>query len=97
MNSNLVAKIINSAVTGDKFVSRDTNEYIYASLSQPPIRIVDKCGSEDELDFMVECPNCGSCVNYGHDIFMISGRLYCNVGNCYNKLLDKNPYLKGKY
>lgn len=86
MKRNDMAKALNFAVTGDKFVNKDTDGYIYASLSQPPIRIIDKNDSDDELDYTVECPNCGCYVNYGNQIFMRSGHIYCNNKGCLEKL-----------
>lgn len=86
------AKLLNALVTGRNFENRDLDEYIYASLSQPPIKIIDKCGSDDELDYIVECPNCRSHVKYGDSIFMISGHLYCAKEGCREKLV----YLLGK-
>lgn len=83
---------LNALVTGDKFVNKSLEDYIYASLSQPPIKIIDKNNSDDELDYSVECPNCGSHVIYGTDIFMISGHIYCSNNDCREKLekeLDK--------
>ena len=59
MNQNMMAKILNASVTGRHFVNEDINNFIYASLSQPPIKIIDKCSSDDEMDYIVECPNCG--------------------------------------
>lgn len=96
MNQNLIAKMINANVTGKKFVNKDINDYLYCSLSQPPIKIIDKCGSDDELDFIVECPNCKSHVNYGTSIFMLSGHIYCSTKGCREKLINDNQYLKGK-
>ena len=86
MKRNDMAKVLNFAVTGDKFVNKDTDNYIYASLSQPPIRIIDKNDSDDELDYTVECPNCGCYVNYGNQTFMRSGHIYCNNKGCLEKL-----------
>lgn len=86
MKRNDMAKVLNFVVTGDKFVNKDTDNYIYASLSQPPIRIIDKNDSDDELDYTVECPNCGCYVNYGNQIFMRSGHIYCNNKGCLEKL-----------
>ena len=62
------------------------DNYIYASLTQPPIKIIDKNDSDDELNYTVECPNCGSYVNYGYQIFMRSGHIYCNNKGCLEKL-----------
>lgn len=90
---DIVAKMLNMAVTGNKFVNEDLDNYIYASLSQPPIKIIDKNNSDDELDYIVECPNCGKHVNYGNDIFMLSGHLYCSTKGCREQLchiLGKN-------
>ena len=78
----IMAKELNKSITGTRFVDKSVDEYIYASLSQPPIKIIDKCGSNDELDYIVECPNCGSHVCYGTDIFMNSGHIYCSNKGC---------------
>lgn len=80
------AKCLNATVMGQKFENKDLDEYLYASLSQPPIKIIDKCGSNDELDYIVECPTCGSHVNYGNSIFMLNGHLYCAKEGCREKL-----------
>ena len=79
-------KALNQMLMGDNFVDKDLNEYIYASLTQPPIKIIDKNDSEDELDYTVECPNCKRHVNYGEEIFMVSGHLYCSDENCRNQV-----------
>lgn len=94
---DVMAKMLNASITGNKFVNKDLDNYIYASLSKPPIKIIDKCGSDDELDYIVECPNCGSHVIYGEHIFMLSGYIYCDTGDCRDKLINDNPYLKSKY
>ena len=90
----VIAKMLNAAITGGKFENRDLDQYIYASLSQPPIKIIDKCNSDDELDYIVECPNCGSHVKYGTSIFMLSGHLYCDVGDCREKLIESDERFK---
>lgn len=82
-------KLLNRAVTGSKFIDKNKDEYIYASLSQPPIKIVSKNGSNDELDYTVECPNCHRHVNYGHEIFMVSGHLYCSSNKCRDEVFKK--------
>lgn len=89
MNDKDMAKVLNLLVCGDKFVNKNTNNYIYASLSQPPIKIINKNGSDDELDYTVECPNCNKHVNYGNDIYMLSGHLYCNNDGCREKLVKE--------
>ena len=68
---------------------KDLDNYIYASLSQPPIKILDKRNSNDELDFIVECPNCHSAVCYGTDIFMYSGHIYCSNKGCREEVVSK--------
>lgn len=83
---DLMAKMLNCAVTGKKFVDKDLDNYIYASLSQPPIKILNKNGSDDELEFTVECPSCHRAVNYGEEIFMVSGHIYCSDENCRKKV-----------
>ena len=85
----IIAKMLNCSVTGDKFVDKDLNNYIYASLSQPPIKILDKRNSNDELDFIVECPNCHSAVCYGTDIFMYAGHIYCSNKGCREEVVSK--------
>lgn len=84
----VVAKQLNAFVTGFGFVNESIDEYIYASLSQPPIKIISKNDSDDELDYTVECPNCGSYVNYGNDTYMLSGYIYCINKGCREKLCD---------
>lgn len=51
---NIISKMLNATVMGDKFDNKSLDEYIYASLSQPPIKILDKRNSNDELDYIVE-------------------------------------------
>lgn len=87
-----VYKELNRAVTGNKFIDKSEDEYIYASLSQPPIKIVSKNGSNDELDYTVERPNCHRHVNYGEEIFMISGHLYCSNEDCRDEMFKKVGY-----
>jgi hypothetical protein len=78
---------LNQMITGRKF--KDPDEWLYSSLSQPPIKVIDKKGSDDELDWTVECPNCGAHKNYGQQIFMNSGRIYCDADGCREKLMKK--------
>lgn len=85
-DNKVVAKMLNCLVMGENFINEDTNEYIYASLSQLPIKIINKNDSNDELNYTVECPNCGCYVNYGYQTFMRSGYLYCNNKGCMEKL-----------
>lgn len=89
INDNAVAKLLNCLVTGNNFVNKSPDDYIYASLSQPPIKILDKRGSDDELDYIVECPNCHSEVCYGTDTFMVAGHIYCSNGNCREEVIEK--------
>lgn len=96
-NQAVVAKMINHNITGNRFIDKPVDEYIYASLSQPPVKIIDKCDSDDELDYIVECPNCGSHVNYGEHIYMLSGHIYCSSEGCREWLLVKKPYLERRY
>lgn len=91
--NNSQAKLLNLIVTQENFVNKDTEKYLYASLSQPPIKIIDKNGSDDELDYTVECPNCGSHVNYGEHTYMISGHIYCDTKGCRENLIER----LGKY
>lgn len=92
MNNNQ-AKLLNLIVAQENFVNKNTEEYLYASLSQPPIKIIDENGSDDELDYTVECPNCGSHVNYGEHIYMLSGHIYCDTKGCRENLIER----LGKY
>lgn len=96
-NKQMSAMFLNAIVTGEKFVAKDLDNYIYASLSKPPIKIIDKCGSDDEMNYIVECPNCGSHVNYGEHIFMLSGYIYCDTKDCRDNLIKNNEYLREKY
>lgn len=86
--TRLIAAALNQMVTGEKFHDPDGME-LYASMSQPPIKVIDKKDSDDELDWTVECPNCGAHKNYGEQIFMSSGRIYCDADGCYKKLMKK--------
>ena len=88
-HKELMAKMLNISITGDKFVNKDLDNYIYASLSQPPINIINKNNSDDELDYTVECPNCSRHVNYGKEIFMLRGHIYCSNEGCRDKLCYK--------
>lgn len=87
--TNLLGKIINADLLQDKFVDKPLEHYIYASLTQPPIRIIDKQGSNDEMDFIVECPNCKNHVIYGEEIFMIGGHLYCSNEKCGKEVIER--------
>lgn len=86
--TRLIAAALNQMVTGEKFHDPDGME-LYASMSQPPIKVIDKKNSDDELDWTVECPNCGAHKNYGEQIFMSSGRIYCDTDGCCEKLMKK--------
>lgn len=88
MNRNIFAKGLNALVTGNNFEDKCLNDYIYASLSQPPIKILDKRNSDDELDYIVECPNCHSAVCYGTDTFMYSGHIYCSNKGCREEVVS---------
>ena len=94
---NLMAKGINRSLLGDKFVDKPLDEYIYASLTQPPIKIIDKRGSNDELDYIVECPNCGSHICYGTDTFMYAGHIYCSNNGCREEVINEYKSKKSKF
>ena len=66
----------------NKDENKNPDDYLYASLSQPPIKVVDKHNSDDELLWDVECPNCGRVVNYGEQTAMASGHIYCFSEGC---------------
>lgn len=85
---NIVSKMLNSLVMEDNFEDKDLDNYIYASLSQPPIKIIDKRNSTNELDYIVECPNCKNHVCYGTDIFMVSGHIYCSNKLCRDDIIN---------
>ena len=91
---NLLARDINKSLLGDRFVNKSLDDYIYASLTQPPIKIIDKRGSNDELDYIVECPNCGSHICYGTDTFMYAGHIYCSNEGCREEVVDKYENIK---
>ena len=86
---NVIAKAINASLVGSKFVDKSIDEYIYASLTQPPIKIVDKCGSDDIMFYIVECPNCGSYKCYGTDIYMYAGHIYCSNEGCREEVVAR--------
>lgn len=86
--TRLISAALNQMVTGEKFHDPDGME-LYASMSQPPIKVIDKKDSDDEMGWTVKCPNCGAHKNYGQQIFMISGRIYCDADGCYEKLMKK--------
>lgn len=87
-NKEQIGKLLNKLITQEKFDDKFLDKYIYASLSQPPIKIIDKRGSNDELDYIVECPNCKSHVCYGTDIYMYSGHIYCSNKGCREKVVN---------
>lgn len=80
------AKMLNALVMQDRFEDEDLDNYLYASLSQPPIKIINRCESDDELDYIVECPTCKKHIKYGTEIFMLSGHHYCINPGCREKL-----------
>lgn len=85
--TRLQGAALNQMITGQKF--KDPDEWLYTSLSQPPIKVIDKNGSDDEMKWTVECPNCGAHKNYGEQIFMSSGHIYCDADGCREKLIKK--------
>jgi endogenous inhibitor of DNA gyrase (YacG/DUF329 family) len=96
IKDRVIGKCLNAMTMGKDFVNKNLDEYLYASLSQPPIKIIDKNGSNDELDYTVECPNCHKHVNYGTGIYMLNGYLYCSK-ECRERLLNENEDLRNKY
>lgn len=85
---------LNAFVRHDKFKYADPDDYIFASLSQPPIRVLDKHGTDDEFKWTVECPNCKRAVIYGDEIFMVSGHLYCSDEKCKEQVYEKVGVLR---
>ena len=85
--TRLQGAALNQMITGQKF--KDPDEWLYTSLSQPPIKVINKNGSDDEMKWTVECPNCGAHKNYGEQIFMNSGHIYCDADGCREKLIKK--------
>lgn len=94
MNKNEQARLLNALVRGKIETDKDTNNYLYASLSQPPIKIIDKKGLNDELDYIVECPNCKSHICYGTDTFMYAGHIYCSNKGCREQVVEE--YERGR-
>lgn len=94
MIDNEGARLFNAIVRRVYELDKDTDNYLYASLSQPPIKILDKRNSTDELDYIVECPNCHSKVCYGTDTFMYAGHIYCSNNGCREQVV--NEYERGK-
>ena len=86
--TRFMAATLNQMVTDRKFHDPDGME-LYASLSQPPIKVIDKHGTDDEMEWTVECPNCGAYKNYGTQIFMSNGHIYCDAKGCREKLEAK--------
>ena len=84
------ARMLNIMVRQTVDTDKDIDNYLYASLSQPPIKIIDKRNSDDTLDYIVECPNCKSHICYGTDTFMISGHIYCSKDGCREEVIKKN-------
>lgn len=84
------ARMLNAIVRQTIDTDKDIDNYLYASLSQPPIKIIDKRNSDDALDYIVECPNCKSHICYGTDTFMISGHIYCSKDGCREEVMKKN-------
>lgn len=91
-DKRLFAKVLNALVTREKFENKDLDNYIYASLSQAPIKILDRRNSDDELDYIVECPNCHNAVCYGTDIFMYAGHIYCSNDGCRQEVVNKRGW-----
>lgn len=89
LKERIKAKELNKLLMKEKFVDKDIDEWLYASLTQPPVQVVDKCGSDDELKWLVFCPNCGEVVNYGTNTYMVSGYIYCGSEGCKESLLEK--------
>ena len=82
-------KIMNKLVTQKDFENKNPDDYIYASLSQPPIKVLDKHGTDDEFKWTVECPNCKRAVIYGDEIFMVSGHLHCSDEKCKKQAYER--------
>lgn len=80
----LAYKALNAMAMQEEFIDKD-DDYLYASITQPPLKVVDKNGSDDEFKWTVICPNCGRNVNFGNETKMRSGKIYCDYceGNIY--------------
>lgn len=85
----LMNRAIVKRIAGDKFQSRNPNEYLYPSLTQPPVKVLQHNGTDNELEWTVECPNCHQPAVYGTHLFMISGECYCAAPGCRQKLVEK--------
>ena len=84
-----IFKSLNRYVLKNDFLDKSMDEYLYASISQPPIRIISRNDSDNELEYTVECPNCGNNVNYGRHTYMLSGYIYCDNKGCKDSLMSK--------
>ena len=94
MFEKIIKKHINKLVTADKFEDRDVSDYIYGSISQPPLKVVSKNDSDDELDYTVNCPTCGTLRIFGTELYMLSGYFYCDTVGCMEKCKDKGGHYK---
>lgn len=81
-------KVLNKLVTEEKFVDKSEECYLYASISTPPLKIVSKNGSENSMDYTVQCPTCGSLRNYGTEIYMLNGDHYCETIGCRERCIS---------
>lgn len=74
-----IAKSMNLIVSQENFVDKNPDDFIYASLTQPPIKVLDKKDTDIELNWIVECPNCHMAVCYGNELISLPhGKLACD-------------------
>ena len=82
---------------GTKSVASASNNNPTKSTTNTANTNSTKNNSEDELDYTVECPNCHKPVVYGNQIYMLSGKMYCDNEGCRNMLILSDPYLINKW
>ena len=88
LKDRLVNQILYMKVSGEAEV-KNPNDYIFSSLTNPPLKVVNRHGTDDEMEWDVECPNCNKIVNYGEGTAMVSGHVYCFTEGCRESLMKK--------
>lgn len=81
------ARALHMIVTKEQ--PKDLDKYLYASITDDPIKIISTNGSDDALDYTVECPNCKTHTLYGTGLFMDTGMHYCEHHNCHEQVIQK--------
>lgn len=92
-----VYQVLNMLICGvNEDSTKDPHEYIYNSLSHPPLKVVDKRGTDDEHKWIVECPNCGEEIIYGTQTAMVHGYTYCLSDGCKDNLLRRLEQIRSE-